>query len=45
MINIPQVPKEDREQIEIGCHNIPIWMLYTLGVVIIAGIITGLIFN
>jgi hypothetical protein len=35
---IPNVPKEERDGIEIGYHNLPNWLLYTFGVVIFAGI-------
>jgi len=38
---IPNVPKEERSQIEIGCHNIPNWLLYALGIIIVVGLCVG----
>jgi hypothetical protein len=31
---IPNVPKEERSQIEIGYHNIPNWLLISTGIII-----------
>jgi hypothetical protein len=42
-ITIPNVPKEERESFPIGCHDIPNWMLYTLGVMIILNFIFGML--
>ena len=39
---IPNVPKEEREQIEIGHHNIPNWLLYTFGIIIVIVLCVGL---
>lgn len=41
-IIIPNVPKEERETLEIGYHNIPDWQLYVFGIVII-GLYVGFI--
>lgn len=44
-IIIPSVPKEDREQIEMGYHSIPNWLLYTLGIVISIGLYVGILYK
>lgn len=35
---IPNVPKEEREEIEIGYHYIPNWLLYVFIIVAVIGL-------